>query len=365
MEDFFWLGRGGGGGANGGVIFRSTSSLHLQRRPRGGGRVSWNFPSFLVRATAGRFVASPMLADATPDTDARQIADPPYNWGYSKPVVVLDVAWNSLFVLVSAAVLLWASRERPETPIRAWVLGYAVQCLLHVGFVCCEAVKKLESLNAIMSLFWWMLGFYWIVVGGQALLQDAPRLYWLTVVFLAFDMFFAVFCVMLACAVGIALCCCLPCLIAFVHAIVGQEGASDTNLSNLPRFRYCQNNQLHKLGQENENEISITIAEEDSSLMDLCLPPEDSVYLITQTFSSIFYYSLCFVPLLVFFPVTLNAAFASLITKMAWSYTHFPATITSIQIALLNGSRLVPHAPSASSIYSEDHDEHLLRDSNC
>ncbi|XP_042424207.1 E3 ubiquitin protein ligase RIE1-like [Zingiber officinale] len=310
MEDFFWRGRGGGGGANGGVIFRSTSSLHLQRRPRGGGRVSWNFPSFLVRATAGRFVAPPMLSDATPDTDARQIADPPYNWGYSKPVVVLDVAWNSLFVLVSAAVLLWASRERPETPIRAWVLGYAVQCLLHVGFVCCEysrrlrmrerrsrwvalmeeeeeeefeadqeesrAVKKLESLNAIMSLFWWMLGFYWIVVGGQALLQDAPRLYWLTVVFLAFDMFFAVFCVMLACAVGIALCCCLPCLIAFFHAIVGQEGASDTNLSNLPRFRYCQNNQLHKLGQENENEISITIAEEDSSLMDLCLPPEDS-----------------------------------------------------------------------------------------
>lgn len=144
MEDFVWLGRGGGGGANGGVIFRSTSSLHLQRRPRGGGRVRWNFPIFLVRATAGRFVAPPMLEDATPDTAARQIADPPYNWGYSKPVVILDVVWNSLFVLVSAAVLLWASRERPETPIRAWVLGYAVQCLLHVGFVCCEYSRRLR-----------------------------------------------------------------------------------------------------------------------------------------------------------------------------------------------------------------------------
>ncbi|KAG6538271.1 hypothetical protein ZIOFF_003384 [Zingiber officinale] len=302
MEDFFWRGRGGGGGANGGVIFRSTSSLHLQRRPRGGGRVSWNFPSFLVRATAGRFVAPPMLSDATPDTDARQIADPPYNWGYSKPVVVLDVAWNSLFVLVSAAVLLWASRERPETPIRAWVL------------------------------------------------------------------------------VGIALCCCLPCLIAFFHAIVGQEGASDTNLSNLPRFRYCQNNQLHKLGQENENEISITIAEEDSSLMDLCLPPEDSCEIhalaevhgefcwrllstIYHHFEIIITFTYLLMNLLFFFHR--NAAFASLITKMAWSYTHFPATITSIQIALLNGSRLVPHAPSASSIYSEDHDGHLLRGSCC
>jgi hypothetical protein len=44
----------------------------------------------------------------------------------------------------------------------------------------------------------------------------------LAVVFLAFDVFFAIFCVVLACLVGIALCCCLPCIIAILYAVAGQ-----------------------------------------------------------------------------------------------------------------------------------------------
>lgn len=44
----------------------------------------------------------------------------------------------------------------------------------------------------------------------------------LTVVFLAFDVCFAIFCVALACVIGIALCCCLPCIIAILYAVVGQ-----------------------------------------------------------------------------------------------------------------------------------------------
>jgi len=44
----------------------------------------------------------------------------------------------------------------------------------------------------------------------------------LTFVFLAFDVFFAIFCVVLACLIGIALCCCLPCIIALLYAVAGQ-----------------------------------------------------------------------------------------------------------------------------------------------
>lgn len=44
----------------------------------------------------------------------------------------------------------------------------------------------------------------------------------LAVVFLAFDVFFAIFCVVLACLIGIALCCCLPCIIAILYAVAGQ-----------------------------------------------------------------------------------------------------------------------------------------------
>jgi len=57
-------------------------------------------------------------------------------------------------------------------------------------------------------------------------------------VFLAFDVFFAVFCVVVACFIGIALCCCLPCVIAILYALAGQEGASDADIGLLPRYRY-------------------------------------------------------------------------------------------------------------------------------
>ncbi|RVW89272.1 E3 ubiquitin protein ligase RIE1 [Vitis vinifera] len=65
----------------------------------------------------------------------------------------------------------------------------------------------------------------------------------LAVVFLAFDVFFAIFCVVLACLIGIALCCCLPCIIAILYAVAGQEGASEADLSMLPRYRFEANNE--------------------------------------------------------------------------------------------------------------------------
>ncbi|XP_072987464.1 E3 ubiquitin protein ligase RIE1-like isoform X2 [Typha latifolia] len=230
-----------------------------------------------------------------------------YDWGYSKPVVVLDVAWNLVFVLVAVSVLLSTAREKPSTPIRAWVFGYAIQCLMHAGFVCFEygrrerrrrarmgstmevdvdveedeledshesrSLKKLESLNAMISFLWWLLGFYWIVLGGQALLQDAPHLYWLAVVFLAFDVFFAIFCIILACVVGIALCCCLPCILLFLSAVTSQ-GASDVDLSSLPRFRFHRDNQPGNFALR-EHEIVVTLDNQETA-DDLALPLEDS-----------------------------------------------------------------------------------------
>lgn len=55
----------------------------------------------------------------------------------------------------------------------------------------------------------------------------------LAVVFLAFDVFFAIFCVVLACLIGIALCCCLPCIIAILYAVAGQ--VRHKNLNNLTK----------------------------------------------------------------------------------------------------------------------------------
>ncbi|XP_031491240.1 E3 ubiquitin protein ligase RIE1 isoform X1 [Nymphaea colorata] len=259
----------GGGNGDGGAGRRNNLAFLISRAAS---RRGLREPSMVVRRTA-----------------ARQLEERRADWGYSKPVVALDVTWNLVFILVSIVVLSSSVRERPNTPIRIWICGYALQCLLHVIFVWMEyrrrnrrrspgegggppsgsgeqdsdalesedddeedgyrsqasgnrssVVKRCESINTMVSFLWWIVGFYWVVSGGEDLLQNAPRLYWLAVVFLAFDVFFAIFCVALACMIGIALCCCLPCIIAILYAVAGQEGASDADISLLPRYRYRQ-----------------------------------------------------------------------------------------------------------------------------
>ncbi|KAE8730075.1 E3 ubiquitin protein ligase RIE1 [Hibiscus syriacus] len=232
----------------------------------------------LGRAT-GRRGASILVRE----TAARELEERSADWGYSKPVVALDMLWNTAFVAVSVVMLICTADERPNTHIRLWICGYALQCFVHVVLVWLEyrrrnssrtsardeesgdavsgdvndseddedvigrnlfgsnessVPKRCESLNTMASFIWWMVGFYWVVSGGDILLQNAPRLYWLAVVFLAFDVFFAIFCVVLACLIGIALCCCLPCIIAILYAVTEQEGASEADLSILPKYRF-------------------------------------------------------------------------------------------------------------------------------
>ncbi|XP_078441128.1 E3 ubiquitin protein ligase RIE1-like [Wolffia australiana] len=198
-------------------------------------------------------------------TAAAQIAERRADWGFSKPVVALDISWNLTFAVASLGILSSTFLERPCVPIRIWIFGYAVQCFLHVFLVWAEYqrrsrtrregqgideieegtsqefrfAKSCESINTIFALGWWILGFYWVVVaGGNALLQDAPTLYWLTVILLGFDVLFAVLCVVLACIIGVTLCCCLPFIIAILYTVAGQVGATDADISMLPLYKF-------------------------------------------------------------------------------------------------------------------------------
>lgn len=65
------------------------------------------------------------------------------NCSYSMPILVLDVVWNLAFVLVSILVLLSTFKERPSTPLRLWISGYGLQCLLHVAFVFFEYQRSM------------------------------------------------------------------------------------------------------------------------------------------------------------------------------------------------------------------------------
>ncbi|GMH15144.1 hypothetical protein Nepgr_016985 [Nepenthes gracilis] len=267
-------------------------------RPRQGteaaensGRQPQTTLALLLGRAAGRRGPSLLVRE----TAAQELEDRRADWGYSTPVVVLDMMWNMAFVVASVVMLIWTVHEKPNMPIRVWICGYALQCLVHVVLVWMEYrrrdarrpssrrgdrsrsggneeagearrqvdleanesedddaggagtlgvsrrtsfTKRCESVNTMASFLWWIVGFYWVVSGGDVLLHDAPLLYWLTVVFLAVDVFFAIFCVILACLIGIALCCCLPCIIAILYAVAGQEGASDADLSIIPKYRF-------------------------------------------------------------------------------------------------------------------------------
>ncbi|XP_022720101.1 E3 ubiquitin-protein ligase At4g11680-like isoform X3 [Durio zibethinus] len=238
---------------------------------------------FLRRASSRRMMREPSML--VRETAAEQLEERQSDWAYSKPVVILDIVWNFAFVAVALGVLVLSRNEWPKMPLRLWIIGYALQCLLHMVCVCVEyrrrrmrqsveyrpfnaeeervlspgsrvdseqymslahleedggssVAKHLESANTMFSFIWWIIGFYWVSVGGQALARGSPQLYWLCIIFLGFDVFFVVFCVALACIIGIAVCCCLPCIIAILYAVADQEGASREDIDQLSKFKF-------------------------------------------------------------------------------------------------------------------------------
>ncbi|GAA0169047.1 hypothetical protein LIER_23611 [Lithospermum erythrorhizon] len=244
-------------------------SLHQAARflRQASGHGSMREPSVLVRETA-----------------AQHLEERQNDWAYSKPVVVIDVVWNIGFVLVGIFLGVLSLDERPDVPLRLWIFGYLLQCLLHVVCVVLEyrkrrqrrwrmegegegrsrgnsglsspgggyvslsqfteegtssdTAKQLGSVNTMFSFIWWLLGFYWVSDAGPHLIEQAPLLYWLCVVFLGLDVFFVVFFIALACVIGIAVCCCLPCIIAILYAVAEQEGASKEEVERLAKYTF-------------------------------------------------------------------------------------------------------------------------------
>ena len=50
--------------------------------------------------------------------------------------------WNTAFVAVSVVMLICTVDERPNTLIRLWICGYALQCLVHVVLVWLEYRRR-------------------------------------------------------------------------------------------------------------------------------------------------------------------------------------------------------------------------------
>ncbi|GMN61329.1 hypothetical protein TIFTF001_030414 [Ficus carica] len=237
----------------------------------------------LLRRASGRRMMLREPSVQVRESAAEELEERQSGWAYSRPVIVLDVLWNLAFIGSGVAVLALSVDEEPSEPLRLWVAGYALQCLVHVGCVVAEywrrrgelaeaggwesgadwssssssgsdgedvandqsvvdddnsVAKHLEYANTMFSFIWWVVGFYWVTTGGESLIRDSPQIYWLCITFLAFDVVFVLICVAVACLVGIAVCCCLPCIIAILYAVTDQEGATKEDIDNLPKFKF-------------------------------------------------------------------------------------------------------------------------------
>lgn len=95
---------------------------------------------FLRQASSRRLMREPSIL--VRETAAEQLEERQSDWAYSKPVVILDVIWNFAFVVAAAAVLVLSIHESPEMPLRLWIVGYALQCVLHVVCVCAEYRRR-------------------------------------------------------------------------------------------------------------------------------------------------------------------------------------------------------------------------------
>ncbi|KAJ8573280.1 hypothetical protein K7X08_009791 [Anisodus acutangulus] len=277
---------------------------------------------FLRRASSRRMMREP--SRRVREAAAEQIEERQSDWAYSKPIVLLDLIWNLAFVIVSVCVLILSVDESPSMPLRLWIVGYALQCLLHMVCVSVEyrrriqltdsdqqrsvaggwngsssgsdggeagdyhserphnedetsAAKHLESANTMFSFIWWIIGFYWISAGGETLTHDAPQLYWLCLTFLAFDVFFVVICVAVACLIGIAVCCCLPCIIAILYAVADQEGATKEDVERLPKYKFRRLGDFEKQNGEIQESFGGVMTKCDTDTpIEHVLPLEDA-----------------------------------------------------------------------------------------
>lgn len=95
---------------------------------------------FLRQASSRRLMREPSMV--VREAAAEQLEERQSDWAYSKPVVILDIVWNFAFVVVAAAVLVLSRFESPDVPLRLWIVGYALQCVLHVVCVCVEFRRR-------------------------------------------------------------------------------------------------------------------------------------------------------------------------------------------------------------------------------
>ncbi|XP_074263272.1 E3 ubiquitin-protein ligase At1g63170-like [Silene latifolia] len=160
----------------------------------------------------------------------------------------LILRMHVVIVLVAAVAMVLKKGETTKVPLRLWLVGYGVLRVIQSVCVCVEYgrsdnrltididsfTKPLVSIKSVLILFWWITGFYWMYFGGKTLANDAPNLYWLTAIVLAFDLFVSVIIpVAIACTLVAASVYCLAFISSILRLLSIQYGSSQKLIAEM------------------------------------------------------------------------------------------------------------------------------------
>ncbi|PNY04735.1 E3 ubiquitin-protein ligase at1g12760-like protein [Trifolium pratense] len=95
---------------------------------------------FLRQASERRMMREPSMMVRV--TLAEQLEEWQSNWAYSKLMVINYILRNFVFIVVAVAALILIRDESPSLPLRLWISGYALKCVVHVVCVCFEFRRR-------------------------------------------------------------------------------------------------------------------------------------------------------------------------------------------------------------------------------
>ncbi|KAJ6334909.1 hypothetical protein OIU78_011701 [Salix suchowensis] len=204
---------------------------------------------------------------------AEQLEERQSDWGYSKPIVVIDVLWNLAIVIIAVGVLGLSLDEKPRVPFRAWIVAYVLLCSCHVVCVVVE-YRKRRNLGLRESGFLSSDSGDSLDFRTQQSENDGENssvakrvesaMTTLCFAFLAADALFVIICIAVACLIGIAVCCCLPCIIGILYAMADQEGASKEEIDRLLKYKFHKRGDCENVNDESQESFGGMMTECDT-----------------------------------------------------------------------------------------------------
>ncbi|KAL4343179.1 E3 ubiquitin-protein ligase At4g11680 [Arachis hypogaea] len=235
-----------------------------------------------------------------PSSSSSELGSNPFNsstWmGLELVALVVQITSTTLTLAISKS-------ERPIWPMRIWVAGYDIACVLNLLLLCgryhqihvtthrdvlsdleqqrynngdaslqkrAHLMNKCRSSLELFFAMWFVMGNVWAFDSRFGSFQEAPKLNILCIILLSWN----AICYSFPFLLFLLLCCIVPLISTFLGYNMNMgsnaKGASEDQISQIPSWRYKQVHDHHALDHCNHKDCSQTFINEDQECC-ICL----------------------------------------------------------------------------------------------